>query len=161
MRGEVKCVLGLDLATHCGWNLWTPDLEVGGVWDLTPGRLDSTSMRLINLRAHLSKILKENKILRDGIVVWEEVTFVKHRLAYALHEQLASVVMTWCYDSLLDHTTHKIQPIKKYATGKGNANKTLMVAAAQKARPLRAFQDDNEADAFWVTELTKHKLALG
>jgi len=42
--------------------------------------------------------------------------------------------------------------VKKLATGKGNANKAAMVAAAARRWALADAVDDNEADALWVAE---------
>jgi Holliday junction resolvasome RuvABC endonuclease subunit len=40
--------------------------------------------------------------------------------------------------------------IKKAATGKGNASKADMIAAAKRAGCFT--EDDNEADAFWIAK---------
>ena len=45
--------------------------------------------------------------------------------------------------------------IKKFATGKGNADKETMVLAARRRWPVwkREKYDHNEADARWIAEL--------
>lgn len=49
--------------------------------------------------------------------------------------------------------------LKIHATGKGNAPKELVVAAARRRWPH--VRDDNEADALWLVDLAGHWLALG
>lgn len=43
--------------------------------------------------------------------------------------------------------------IKKFATGKGNASKSMMVAAAQKIQPSLQPHMEDEADAIWLVRL--------
>ena len=45
-----------------------------------------------------------------------------------------------------------VATIKKRATGKGNADKGQMIAAAKSRWPCHAFIDDNECDARWIAE---------
>lgn len=52
---------------------------------------------------------------------------------------------------------HEVPPatLKKYATGAGNANKSLVVQAAAQRSGL-TFADDNQADAWWLWQIGLH-----
>ena len=66
------------------------------------------------------------------------------------------MLTAWCEEHDVPYEGVPVGTIKRYATGKGNADKAKMVAAIQ-ARGFRP-ADDNEADAIalllWATERT-------
>lgn len=53
--------------------------------------------------------------------------------------------------------TYEVPPstLKKYATGAGNANKSLVVQEAAKRSGI-TFLDDNQADAWWLWQIGLH-----
>jgi crossover junction endodeoxyribonuclease RuvC len=54
--------------------------------------------------------------------------------------------------------TAQIQHVKQYATGKGNANKTDMLLAADRSFPRVGVVDDNQADAAWLAAMGMREL---
>ena len=158
----IKCILGLDLASTTGWAFWEKNGPyTSGTWDFTVKKNESDSMRLIKLRTNLDDFLANNPLLgTNGLVSWEEVNFVKYRLAYRTHEQLVATLTLWCTDNQIPFTSTPVGRIKKYATGKGNASKYKMAEAAQQKWPKYNFIDDNEVDASWVVETKRKELNL-
>jgi Holliday junction resolvasome RuvABC endonuclease subunit len=61
-------------------------------------------------------------------------------------------------DHLIPVKTYHTATIKKHATGKGNAQKHEMYAAAKKRNPDREFIDDNEIDALFLLDLALSEL---
>jgi Holliday junction resolvasome RuvABC endonuclease subunit len=58
-------------------------------------------------------------------------------------------------DALIPYVTVPPASLKKYATGKGNADKTAMAIAALKRFGLE-FADDNQCDAYWLRAMGLH-----
>ena len=60
----------------------------------------------------------------------------------------------WCEQQDIAYEGVPVGTIKRHATGKGNANKTMMIEAARNRGHLPS--DDNEADAlalvYWAVE---------
>lgn len=159
-------ILGLDLASKTGWAILDGAGIVSGTWDCSPRRGDSTSMRLIYLRAQLRRIATES----PKLVVYEAA--LAHggpgSQAAAIAHELAGVLKTWCHDEGIPHHAVHVSTLKKWATGRGNAKKPEMVAAAE-AVLGRKVKDDNEADAVhlarygWdvVLETSSPRIGLG
>lgn len=78
-------------------------------------------------------------------MVFEEVR--RHAGVDAAHAYggFLAQLTAWCEDHQIPYQGVPVGTIKKHATGKGNANKQAMIAAAQ-ARGLTPV-DDNHADA--------------
>ena len=68
--------------------------------------------------------------------------------------EMAALALLWADQHRVDVLHIYPSTLKKFATGKGNANKAMMIAAAIKKYPDQDVQDDNHADAL-------HLLAWG
>lgn len=145
--GHILRILALDPATHCGYAI---SRQLYGVWDLTPKRDESIGMRLIRLRSKLKEI-----IINEGInlVVFERPGG-RNQGALIVHSELQGQIKVICEDCQISYRAYSSQEIKKFATGKGNANKLAMIAAAQSKLGYPG-ENDNEADALWILELAK------
>lgn len=137
-------ILSLDVATHTGWCTET----TSGVWDLSPKRDQSMSMRLVKMKAFLREI-----VAMEGI---EMVVFERsqgaHQNAVIVQSELHGVLKLFCEENNLPYKAYSPGEIKKFATGKGSANKQAMVEAAQKKYGYTG-KDDNEADAIHIYHL--------
>ena len=140
-------ILALDVATHCGWAI---DRNIYGVWDLTPKRDESIGMRLIRLRSKLNQILESEKI---NLVVFERPGGF-HKGAMIVQSELQGQIKVVCEDLKIPYRAYSSQEIKKFATGKGNAGKQVMIKAAREKLGYSGTSDD-EADALWLLELAK------
>lgn len=152
-------ILALDVATKCGWALLLSGERTSGVWNLTPRGDESKGMRLIRLRAKLNELLTAAGKL--DLVVYEACRTGgktgQHR-AIVVQSELQSVVKVWSHDHGIEYTDITPAEIKSFATGKGNANKELVMGAVARRWGVVA-TDDNEADAVALLELTRERYA--
>jgi len=142
-------IFAIDPATHCGWAI---SRTVYGCWDLTPKRDESAGMRLIRLRSKLQEIIKSEKI---NLVVFERPGG-RFKGAIIVQSELQGQIKVVCEDLSIDYRAYSSMEMKKYATGKGNAGKPAMIAAAKtKLGYPKDQNNDNECDALWLLELAK------
>ena len=137
-------ILALDLGTTTGWALVSRDgLLNGGSESFKPQRFEGGGMRYLRFKRWLTDI----KQCADGInwVVFEEVR--KHAGVDAAHAYggFMAHLTAWCEHHQIPYQGVPVGTIKKHATGRGNAGKIEMIAAA-KARGIEPV-DDNHADA--------------
>lgn len=135
-------ILALDVATHCGWATKT----ASGVWDLSIKRDESSGMRLLRFKAKLQEIIRIEAI---NLVVFER-TAGFHKNALIVQAELHGVLKLYLEEIKLNYRAYSASEIKKFATGKGNANKEAMIKAAQKYGTII---DDNHADALHIYHL--------
>ncbi|MCA4907731.1 MAG: hypothetical protein ING96_14170 [Roseomonas sp.] len=148
-----RAVLALDLGTTTGWAL---RLDTGGTVSGTvtfkPSRFEGGGMRYLRFRHWLDEV---NDLVGSlERVVFEEVRrHVSTDSSHAYGGFLATLT-AWCEQHELPYQGVPVGTIKRYATGKGNADKAAMIAA-MRARGF-APADDNEADALalllWATD---------
>lgn len=135
-------ILALDLGTTTGFAIGEAKNVLSGTWDLKPSRGDGGGMRFVKFRARLAEL---RKTMPFGAVFYEEVR--KHRGTAAAHVYggLQAVLTAWCEENNIPYEAVPVGTIKKYATGKGNADKEQMKEAVRGWGYEPA--DDNEADA--------------
>lgn len=144
-------ILALDLATQCGWAVMTRDgtFRSGSV-RFDPRLLGSKGHRWLAFREWLMATARES----DGIqaVYYEDVKqpFASNLAARAYCGFLA-IVEAWAAINNIPLHGVGVGTVKKAWTGKGNASKSEMVAAARQ-RGIKVV-DDNEADAVAILSL--------
>lgn len=144
-------ILALDVATNCGWATVT----ASGVWNLQPRRDESAGMRLIRFKSKLREVCEVENI---NLVCFER-TAGKHKASLIVQSELHGVLKVFCEEEGIEYRAYSASEIKKHATGKGNANKLAMVNAAISKLGYKG-NDDNEADALWILNLTKFELGV-
>jgi len=147
-------ILALDLATKTGWAAYhggCGGAMNSGIQDFTLKRGESPGMKFLRFRAWLDVmqallnpidvIYYEQAHHRGGAATQSAYGFVTDVLAFAAQHNIQTSAI---------HTG----TLKKYATGKGNAKKPEIIAAAWALGwdP----KDDNEADAMFI-----RKFAMG
>jgi len=151
-------ILALDPATKCGWahSGWGPHGATSGTWDLSIRRDESGGMRLIRLQSKLNAIAGAGL----DLVVFEAARNAGPKMQGALvvQSELQGVIKVWCEEKGIDYRGYSPSEIKKFATGKGNANKPEMLAAANAEWPDVEIIDDNQADAMWLLALVQSEL---
>jgi hypothetical protein len=145
-------VLALDLGTTTGFALRTRDDHItSGTLTFRNDRWEGGGMRFLRFRQWLT----ETKHVASGLdhVVYEQVRrHIGTDSAHAYGGWLA-ILAAWCEHHAIPYEGVPVGTIKRFATGRGNADKAAMVAAMQ----ARGFHpvDDNEADALalllWAT----------
>lgn len=141
-------VLALDLGTKTGWATRVGGVVVSDVVDLKGGRFEGGGMRFVRFRRWLDVAGAE-----ATEIVFEEVRAHKGTDAAHVYGGLLAMLTAWCEDYKVPYRGIPVGEIKKHATGKGNAGKDAMMAAAT-ARGW-TFADDNECDARWILDLVE------
>lgn len=140
-------VLAIDPATKCGW---AHSNGISGVWDLSIRRDESAGMRLIRMTGKLNEIHRDCGV---EVLVYEAARHSAPKMQGALVVQatIQGVLLHWCEERNIQYRGYSPAEIKKHATGKGNASKDMMVAAA--VETFGAVESDDEADALWLLDL--------
>lgn len=140
-------ILAIDPATKTGW---AHSCGTSGTWDLSIRRDESAGMRLIRFRSKVNEILRAVGV---DLLVFEAARNAAPKMQGALvvQAEIQGVLKAWCEDNAVAYRGYSPSEIKRRATGKGNANKAAMVAAARLRWPSVA--DDNQADALWLLDL--------
>lgn len=144
-------ILGIDPGTNCGWALKSGNGNfLSGVWNLKGGRYEGGGMRFVRLKNFLNTMAQTSRV---EMVVFEEVRRHLGTDAAHIYGGVIATLCAWCEENKIPYQGIPVGTVKKLATGKGNANKEQMLAAAQKRWPTHVFIDDNEADARWIAEM--------
>jgi hypothetical protein len=140
-------ILALDLGTTTGWALRSSDgLITRGTASFRNGRFDGGGMRYLRFTNWLGEL---ERLSGPIAAIWfEEVR--RHAGTDAAHVfgGLMASLTAWAELRSIPYQGVPVGTIKKHATGKGNAPKQAIIAAAE----ARGFSpvDDNEADAIAI-----------
>lgn len=152
-------VLALDLSLTTGWALWDSCGRVtSGVQSFETKRGESVGMRFLRARAWLREVMAFAG--GKGVIAYEQA---HHRggHATAVAVGLVTVVLEEAaaqgWETVAVHTN----TLKKHATGKGNAKKPDMIAAARARWERPEVSDDNEADALLVLAWALDEIGQG
>ncbi|GHC41337.1 hypothetical protein GCM10007291_49060 [Gemmobacter nanjingensis] len=148
-----RCMLALDLGTTTGWALRGHDgLITTGTASFKSGRYDGGGMRYLRFTNWLTEL---DRLSGPISAIWfEEVRRHAGTDAAHVYGGLMATLTAWCELRSVPYQGVPVGTIKRHATGKGNAPKEAMIAAAR----ARGFSpvDDNEADAIallvWAIE---------
>jgi len=142
-----RSVLALDLGTTTGWALRGYDgLITSGTASFRPGRFDGGGMRYLRFTNWLTEI---DRLSGPVETIWfEEVRRHTGTDAAHVYGGLMATLTSWAELRGVPYQGVPVGTIKKHATGRGNADKLAMIAAAR----ARGFSpaDDNEADAIAI-----------
>ena len=148
-----RTLLALDLGTTTGWALRTFDgLITSGTASFRNGRFDGGGMRYLRFTNWLGELDRLSGPIRA--IYFEEVRRHVGTDAAHVYGGLMATLTAWAELRGIPYQGVPVGTIKRHATGKGNANKEAVIAAAR----TRGFSpaDDNEADAiailFWALE---------
>jgi hypothetical protein len=149
----LPAVLALDLGVTTGWALRGRDGHItSGTAEFRNDRWQGGGMRFLRFRQWLTEV-KQASCGLDRLV-FEEVRSHAGTDAAHLYGGWLAILTAWCEHHVIPYEGVPVGTIKRFATGKGNADKAAMVAA-MKARGFNP-ADDNEADALalllWSTE---------
>jgi len=146
-------VLALDLGTTTGWALRARNSGItSGTITFKPSRFEGGGMRYLRFRGWLAEVGE----LSGGLtrIAFEEVRAHAGTDAAHLYGGFLAHLSAWCEERGIAYEGVPVGTIKRFATGRGNADKASMIAA-MRARGF-APADDNEADAIalllWATD---------
>ncbi len=140
-------LLALDLGTSTGWALRKPDdYTSSGTVLLKHTRFDGGGMRFLRFRRWLEDVDQDAGPIEA--VFFEEVRRHIGTDAAHIYGGLLAVLTAWCEEHLVAYQGVPVGTIKRFATGKGNADKAAVIEAMR----ARGFNpgDDNEADALAI-----------
>jgi Holliday junction resolvasome RuvABC endonuclease subunit len=132
-----------------GWALKSKTGITSGCWNLKGNRFEGAGMRIVRLHGYLDKLATNLPI---DAVYFEEVRRHLGVDAAHLYGAITHKIMEWCELRRIPYQGVPVGTVKKYATGRGNADKAAMVAAARAKWPNADIANDNEADARWIAE---------
>ena len=142
-----RAILALDLGTTTGWALHGTDgLITSGKVSFRPGRFDGGGMRYLRVTNWLTEI---DRLSGPVAAIWfEEIRAHRGVDASHVYGGLMATLTAWAELRGVPYAGVPVGTIKRHATGKGNAPKEAMIAAAR----ARGFSpaDDNEADAIAI-----------
>lgn len=151
-------ILTLDLGTKTGWALKTFDGSItSGTEQFKHDRWQGGGMRYLKFKHWLEQMLIT--VERIDVIYYEEVR--RHLGVDAAHAYggFLAHLTAWCEYHHVAYEGVPVGTIKRHATGKGNANKAMMIQAVKDLGydPL----DDNEADALALLHWALDNRALG
>ena len=140
-------ILALDLGSTTGWAIRTSRCRIlSGTAEFRSTRFEGGGMRYLRFGKWLDQTLEVTGGL--DAVYFEEVR--RHIGTDAAHVfgGLLATLTAWCEGHDIPYQGVPVGTIKRFATGKGNADKQAMIAAVRE----RGFDpaDDNEADAIAI-----------
>ena len=134
-------VLALDLGTTTGWAMCVSDgAIVSGTVSFRPSRYDGGGIRYLRFRGWLDRLASDAGGL--AAIYFEEVRRHIGTDAAHLYGGFLATLTAWCELRSIAYQGVPVGTIKKHATGKGNASKAEMIAAA-KTRGFEALDDNH------------------
>lgn len=145
-------ILALDQASKCGYCV---SEEVYGTWDFSTRKDESAGMKWLRFKAKLKETVD---LLGIHVVSYERVAG-QHKNAIIHSAKMVAIIESFCEENSIEYRAFSATEIKKFATGKGNAGKSMMIQAAKDKYGYEG-NDDNEADAIHIYYLTKDSLNI-
>lgn len=148
-------ILCLDLGTKTGWSM-SSSTESGlefewGIQDFSTRRCDGAGMRYLKFRDWLHHMYDKFEPIHE--IYFEEVSFSGWRNSASTYGGFLSTLTIWCENHQIPYQGVPVSTIKKYITGKGNADKKMVIEAVRNKG--YNVQDDNEADAMALSLYTR------
>ncbi len=137
-------LLALDLGSTLGWVVRLGDGTItSGTATFRPGRFEGGGMGWLRFRRWLDGMAASAGPI--GSIVFEEVRRHAGTTAAHVYGGFLAHLTAWCESARVPYQGVPVATIKRFATGKGNADKQAVIAAMR----ARGFSpaDDNEADA--------------
>lgn len=145
-------ILAIDIGTTTGWARTSRDGQVvSGSQSFAPKRMEMAGQRWIKFRHFLTdQVVSAGEI---HVVYFEDIKMHKGVIAAHVYGGFKAMLEAWCAANNVRMVGVGFGAIKKSWTGKGNADKEAMIAAAR----VRGFRptDDNEADALAILSLAR------
>ena len=140
-------LLALDLGTTTGWAMALPDGGiVSGTVSFRPSRYDGGGIRYLRFRAWLEGIAEDTAGI--AAIHFEEVRRHLSTDAAHVHGGLLAMLTAWCEEQAIAYQGVPVGTIKRFITGRGNADKAAVMSAVRERGYSPA--DDNEADAIAI-----------
>ncbi|MGZ5141343.1 MAG: hypothetical protein ACXWCX_26380 [Burkholderiales bacterium] len=116
-----------------------------GTVSFRPSRYDGGGIRYLRFRGWLDSMAADAAI---GVIHYEEIRRYLSTDAAHVHGGLLATLTAWCEQYSIAYQGVPVGTIKRFITGKGNADKQAVIEAVR-ARGFRP-ADDNETDAIAI-----------
>jgi Holliday junction resolvasome RuvABC endonuclease subunit len=126
-------------------------------------KLTDRDLRLGHIRDQVAAALGGPVLTADITSPWPDLVVIEdlptHAKSAGITGMVHGVVRELLSTAGVPYTLVSPATLKKFATGKGNADKTAMAIAALKRAGLE-FPDDNQVDAFWLHAMGRDHLGF-
>jgi hypothetical protein len=145
-RGR-SAILALDLGLTTGWALQLTGGKIeSGTVSFRPSRYDGGGVRYLRFRGWLDGIAADTAGI--AVVHYEEIRRHLSTDSAHVHGGLLATLTAWCEQYSIPYQGVPVGTIKRFITGKGNADKQAVIEAVRTCGFKPA--DDNEADAIAI-----------
>jgi len=141
-------ILAIDPATLTGWAI---SKEIYGTWNLRTRADESWGMKLIRFKSKFMEILNSYEI---KVVAYERPAG-RNTHSIITQSKIIGIIESVCEEHNIEYVAYSASEVKKFATGKGNSGKPLMISTAKEKYGYQG-ADDNEADALHILHLAKY-----
>lgn len=148
---------GFDLGTYAGWASLHEGNLLTGLIDSEPSRFESRNIRFVKFEAAVIKLFE---VRPPKIVFFEEVRKHKGMDAAHVYGGYLSTLTSLCLKRGIEYMGVPVGTIKKHATGRGSADKDLMLLTAKAKWPEQDFTTHDIADAAWCLDAGLASLKL-
>ena len=142
-------ILSLDPANKFGYALSLENDIEYGTWDFTPRGKQTKGIKLNQFNDKLNSFMKNYGI---DLVVYEKPGG-RFFGAIRSHSHFEAIILLWCEKNNIKYKDYSATAIKKFITGKGNANKQQVIQSVENLSYNP--DDDNQADAIALLLLAK------
>lgn len=142
--------IGIDPGTLAGWASFNDGLVQAGTFRNAIKADEGRGMRYVKFEQSLGALMD---VVRPECVFYEDVHRHLGTTAAHVYGGLMAVLLMQCEKRGVPCKGLSVQAVKKHGTGKGNADKAMMVAAARAKWPDIALETPDVADALWILDL--------
>ena len=139
-------ILALDCGTKTGWASIADGRIESGVQDFSLKRGESKGIRFLRFNTWLDSMVK---LTYPQVVVYELAHF-RGGHATEILVGMTTRIEEFCESNNIEYSSIHSMTLKKFATGKGRANKEDMINVAREKFNKPDLSSDDEADALHV-----------
>lgn len=145
----MKNAAAFDLGSDAGWASLHAGNLMSGLIRSKPSRFDGGGVRFVKFESAVNQLFD---VRSPDVVFFEKVH--RHLGVAAAHcyAGYLAILTATCEKRDIPYTGLSVQEIKKHATGRGNADKMLMIATAKARWPDQQILTDDVADALWCLD---------
>jgi len=151
-------ILAIDFAKQTGHARLNDDQTISsGSKSFAPRQGETVRALFGKWDTWLELEIAQNK---TTFISYELVKFEMGRAWTQIYHGMVGITMAAAYRHGIEIRGYPVADIKIAATGKGNAKKPAMVAAAAQMWPEQNIIDDNQADALWILYICMRDLGI-
>lgn len=152
-------ILAIDIGFSMGWSYRDEEIFTSGVWQFAVRKGCDPNLRYVNLWRRL-EAFKEVRGMPDHVVYERPGNLFGH--ARKVLPAIQGIISLWALLNGAVLSDFLASEVKKYATGKGSADKEKMMAAGKRRWPNIEFITHDQCDSVFLLAyfLNKHNIDL-